>query len=104
MGSNLKSRTTDGPATFDQSNAGLAACLRKLTDGWPALVNAGGAGHTAVAEALLTARANIDSVNNVSCYASRQTALDYARENNNPVTVKLLEEAAKVTAACAALT
>eukprot|EP00808_Paulinella_micropora_P007958 g43724.t1 len=26
MGSNLKSRTTDGPATFDQSNAGLAAC------------------------------------------------------------------------------
>eukprot|EP00808_Paulinella_micropora_P000684 g70212.t1 len=30
MGSNLKSRTTDGPATFDQSNAGLAAWYRSL--------------------------------------------------------------------------
>eukprot|EP00808_Paulinella_micropora_P015873 g65256.t1 len=28
--SNLKSRTTDGPATFDQSNAGLAAWYRSL--------------------------------------------------------------------------
>eukprot|EP00808_Paulinella_micropora_P002884 g63611.t1 len=32
-------------------------------DGYPALVNAGMKGHTAVAEALLTARANINATN-----------------------------------------
>eukprot|EP00808_Paulinella_micropora_P014191 g1987.t1 len=37
------------------------------------------------------------------CIQYGRTALDLARENNKPETAKLLEEAAKVTAACAAL-
>eukprot|EP00808_Paulinella_micropora_P002879 g63606.t1 len=67
--------------------------------GRPALVNAGANGHTAVAEALLTARANVNATDRRG-----KTALDLARKNYKPVTAVLLEEAAKVTAARAALT
>eukprot|EP00808_Paulinella_micropora_P010577 g72664.t1 len=69
------------------------------SDGFPALVNAGVKGHTAVAEALLTARANVHVTD-----PAGQAALDLARKNYKPVTAKLLEEVAKVAAACAALT
>eukprot|EP00808_Paulinella_micropora_P023789 g64666.t1 len=97
----------------------------KGSDGYPALVNAGVKGHTAVAEALLAARANVhatDPNGNAALHLSGhygrtetaqallaaganieaknnagQTSLDLARKNNEPGMAKLLEEAAKLT-------
>eukprot|EP00808_Paulinella_micropora_P029077 g83329.t1 len=73
--------------------AGGASC-----NGKTALHFAGGYGNTKMAQALLAAGAHIYAEDNFG-----NTALDDARERKKPETAKLLEEAAKVTAACAAL-
>eukprot|EP00808_Paulinella_micropora_P020554 g60951.t1 len=103
---------------------GVSADSKGL-DGYPALVNVGVQGHTAVAEALLTARANVHATDpngwtalhsagrfgrtetaqallaagaNIEAKNNAgQTSLDLARENDQPGMAKLLEEAAKLT-------
>eukprot|EP00808_Paulinella_micropora_P015194 g28445.t1 len=64
----------------------------KNNSGWTALHLAGLNGHTATAQALLAAGAHIEAKDN---YGS--TALDLARFIYKPETIKLLEEAAKMT-------
>eukprot|EP00808_Paulinella_micropora_P002416 g69875.t1 len=64
-----------------------------LLVGFTALHNAGLYGHTEIAQALLAAGADIEAETN----ASGETALDFARQYKRTETIKLLEEAAKMT-------
>eukprot|EP00808_Paulinella_micropora_P011049 g71531.t1 len=64
----------------------------KDKNGDTALILAGLNGHTATAQALLAAGAYIEAKDKWG-----RTALDLARQENKPETIKLLEEAAKMT-------